>query len=80
MSLLRGDPIVDLNPSSTGQLPVPAALDARSPTLFENTIHDMAIKVNSKNLRNEKFPKSPKSKKKPSLLLAGREESNQILQ
>ncbi len=29
-----GDPIVERIPSSAGQLPVPAALNARSPTLF----------------------------------------------
>ncbi len=29
-----GDPIVEQNPSSSGQLPVPVALNAGSPTLF----------------------------------------------
>jgi len=29
-----GDPIVEKIPSSSGQLPVPVALNARSPTLF----------------------------------------------
>ena len=33
-------------PSSIGQLPVPTALNARSPTLFRNTIHEMEQKVN----------------------------------
>ncbi len=41
-----GDPIVDKNPSSSGQLPVPMALNARSPTLFPFTIHDLAEFVN----------------------------------
>ena len=36
------------NPSSTGQLPVPAALDARLPTLFAIIIHEVAEKVNRK--------------------------------
>ena len=31
-----GDLIVERGPSSTGQLPVPAALNARSPTLFRD--------------------------------------------
>ena len=33
-------------PSSFGQLPVPMALNARSPTLFGITIHDVTGKVN----------------------------------
>ena len=41
-----GDPIVERVPSSVGQLPVPAALNAGSPTLFENTIQDIHGKVN----------------------------------
>ena len=35
-----GDPIAEMNPSSSGQLPVPVALHARSPTLFSSIIHD----------------------------------------
>ena len=35
-----GDPIAEKIPSSSGQLPVPVALHARSPTLFPSIIHD----------------------------------------
>ena len=35
-----GDPIAEILPSSSGQLPVPVALHARSPTLFMGIIHD----------------------------------------
>ncbi len=34
------------SPSSATQLPIPAALHARSPTLFEHMIHDIREKVN----------------------------------
>ena len=34
-------------PSSSGQLPVPVALNALSPTLFRNTIHHGAKNVNN---------------------------------
>ncbi len=43
-----GDPIVESVPSSSGQLPVPVALNARSPTLFTDTIHQKRTNVNSK--------------------------------
>ena len=33
------------NPSSFGQLPVPMALNALSPTLFAVIIHDVSAKV-----------------------------------
>ena len=39
-----GDSIVE-NPSSSGQLPVPVALNALSPTLFGIIIHDFPEKV-----------------------------------
>ncbi len=42
-----GDPIVEHVPSSSGQLPVPVALNARSPTLFAVIIHDSKGNVNS---------------------------------
>ena len=40
-----GNSIVE-NPSSSGQLPVPVALNALSPTLFESIIHHFWEKVN----------------------------------
>ncbi len=42
-----GDPIVESVPSSIGQLPVPTALNAGSPTLFLVIIHEHCRKVNS---------------------------------
>ena len=41
-----GNIIVDFYPSSSGQLPVPVALDAMSPTLFVPTIHHLDENVN----------------------------------
>ena len=41
-----GNIIVDLRPSSSGQLPVPVALNAMLPTLFIHTIHQMGENVN----------------------------------
>ena len=38
--------IVDVGPSSSGQLPVPVALDAMNPTLFIHTIHHVGKNVN----------------------------------
>ena len=35
------NPIVEKFPSSSGQLPVPMALNARLSTLFDHTIHQM---------------------------------------
>ena len=43
-----GDPIVESVPSSSGQLPVPVALNAGSPTLFMDTIQEKYGKVNRK--------------------------------
>ena len=42
-----GDPIAEIFPSSSGQLPVPVALHARSPTLFPSIIHDWKKNVKS---------------------------------
>ena len=42
-----GDPIVEFHPSSSGQLPVPVALNAGSPTLFPHTIHHNVPNVNN---------------------------------
>ena len=39
--------IVDAGPSSSGQLPVPVALNAMKPTLFTHTIQHMMGIVNS---------------------------------
>ena len=41
-----GSIIVDIHPSSSGQLPVPVALDATLPTLFIHTIHYVGKNVN----------------------------------
>ena len=41
-----GNIIVDIHPSSSGQLPVPVALDATLPTLFIHTIHHVGKNVN----------------------------------
>ena len=38
--------IVDVRPSSSGQLPVPVALNAMNPTLFFHTIHQKGKNVN----------------------------------
>ena len=43
-----GDLIVEKIPSSSGQLPVPVALNARSPTLFTEHYTGFLRKVNSK--------------------------------
>ena len=40
-----GDSIVEKYPSSSGQLPVPVALNAGSPTLFAHMIHYISKKV-----------------------------------
>ena len=40
------DAIVEFLPSSSGQLPVPVALNAPSSTLFAVIIHDYVKKVN----------------------------------
>ena len=50
-----GDPIVERVPSSVGQLPVPTALNAGSPTLFRNTIHDSPGNVNPNFSFSERF-------------------------
>ena len=42
------NPIVEKLPSSSGQLPVPMALDARLSTLFAHTIHQMTGNVKGK--------------------------------
>ena len=42
-----GDSIVEIRPSSSGQLPVPVALNAPSPTRFGNMIHHQEEKVNT---------------------------------
>ena len=49
-----GNSIVE-NPSSSGQLPVPVALNAPYPTLFAVIIHDSAGKVNTFLLDMENF-------------------------
>ena len=41
-----GNIIVDIHPSSSGQLPVPVALAATLPTLFIHTIHHVGKNVN----------------------------------
>ena len=50
-----GDPIVESDPSSSGQLPVPVALNARSPTLFAVIIHESRPFVNTFLGKIEKF-------------------------
>ncbi len=50
-----GDPIVERVPSSSGQLPVPVALNAGSPTLFSFTIHDTSTNVNTQNFQHRIF-------------------------
>ena len=42
------NPIVEKFPSSSGQLPVPMALNARLSTLFAHTIHHVTGKVKGK--------------------------------
>ena len=42
-----GNAIVENSPSSSGQLPVPVALNAAFSTLFAPIIHDWNKKVNS---------------------------------
>ena len=49
-----GNSIVE-NPSSSGQLPVPVALNAPSPTLFAVIIHDCVEKVNTFLRNSENF-------------------------
>ncbi len=64
-----GDSIVE-KPSSSGQLPVPVALNALSPTLFRVIIHQKEKNVNtffiiSGNFyRKEKPPDLPAAKNK----------------
>ena len=49
-----GNSIVE-NPSSSGQLPVPVALNAPYPTLFAVIIHDCVGKVNTFLQNTENF-------------------------
>ena len=49
------EPYRGSSPSSARQLPILAALDAGSPTLFGCIIHDMEEKVNTQITNIEKF-------------------------